>query len=783
MLPLPAAGAGATGDTTMSSTQHQLIEQCATRLRGIVEALDNIHDNTPHRWSTDLDDVHSSAESLLAMIKDQAPPSEDQLIAAGLSYPLAKEDAVQLWYAGFRSEVVTVLEAWEAIGHDIGMNPSKGELLDSLRNMAAICNAHGNDMPAQSAIDQRQAIADAITGALAFGAQASRPPPADHWLRPFYDIGRAEGQRTQELAMLVRMLASSLKRHAPESNLVARATNYLAAKGLAGTPLRDAPASVEQVGGDERAAFELFVRKHCGMPAHIAVNWDAKFTNDAWAGWQARAALAQPSQSQYEASFEEWLANELEGEDGQPVPAAVCDIALARRAFNHWPKLEHPAKVGGVRFSAGVSSRLVVEAAQRLYEFESTPEKEAERIERLQAFREQLDPLNLAPHAEAFNEAPADALRPEQAEAEQPEVVARVVHSNPVVLGQCGPLNANDELMTVAQHAASVARWAEMFNRVEQQRDAALARVAELKTMSHNYCALLMDANAKLAELEKQEPINLQHMAVAADGELRWMTGRKIDNCELYAMPDFGQAPKLYAAPVAQAQHSVPEISGIGRDAEHPRAVVLYLRNEPSEEDMRAIQNFLRAISADVLTQAQHSVPDGWLIELGFDVLDRQFRFADAKSHLPTIKIVLPACEVDDSAAWELRNSVAARIEKLIAAAPGNSVPQAWLDVQAERRRQITAEGWTPEHDDEHADGQMARAAACYALAGSSAPNDGTAALLVSLAWPWDEQWWKPSTARRDLVKACALALAEIERLDRACISQSPQPGATTASS
>ncbi|HBO7197613.1 hypothetical protein [Pseudomonas aeruginosa] len=771
----------------MSSTQHQLIEQCATRLRGIVEALDNIHDSTqhrsPHRWSTDLDEVHSSAESLLAMIKDQAPPSEDQLIAAGLSYPLAKEDAVQLWYAGFRSEVVTVLEAWEAIGHDIGMNPSKGELLDSLRNMAAICNAHGNDMPAQSAIDQRQVIADAITGALAFGAQASQPPAEDHWLRPFYDIGRAEGQRTQELAMLVRMLAASLKRHAPESNLVARATNYLAAKGLAGTPLRDPPAPVEQAGGDERAAFEAWAT-HLPMDRQpLRPDLYMPQTQWAWEAWQFRAALAQPSQSQYEASFEEWLANELEGEDGQPVPAAVCDITLARRAFNHWPKLEQPAKVGGVRFSAGVSSRLVVEAAQRLYEFESTPEKEAERIERLQAFREQLDPLNLAPHAEAFNEAPADALRPEQAEAEQPEVVARVVHSNPVVLGQCGPLNANDELMTVAQHAASVARWAEMFNRVEQQRDAALARVAELKTMSHNYCALLMDANAKLAELEKQEPINLQHMAVAADGELRWMTGRKIDNCELYAMPDFGQAPKLYAAPVAQAQHSVPEISGIGRDAEHPRAVVLYLRNEPSEEDMRAIQNFLRAISADVLTQAQHSVPDGWLIELGFDVLDRQFRFADAKSHLPTIKIVLPACEVDDSAAWELRNSVAARIEKLIAAAPGNSVPQAWLDVQAERRRQITAEGWTPEHDDEHADGQMARAAACYALAGSSAPNDGTAALLVSLAWPWDEQWWKPSTARRDLVKACALALAEIERLDRACISQSPQPGATTASS
>ncbi len=69
---------------------------------------------------------------------------------------------------------------------------------------------------------------------------------------------------------------------------------------------------------------------------------------------------------------------------------------------------------------------------------------------------------------------------PAQAEVERPEVVARVMHSNPVALDQCAPLNANDELMTVAQHAASVARWAEMFNRVEQERDAALARVAEL---------------------------------------------------------------------------------------------------------------------------------------------------------------------------------------------------------------------------------------------------------------------------------------------------------------
>ena len=40
---------------------------------------------------------------------------------------------------------------------------------------------------------------------------------------------------------------------------------------------------------------------------------------------------------------------------------------------------------------------------------------------------------------------------------------------------------------------------------------------------------------------------------------------------------------------------------------------------------------------------------------------------------------------------------------------------QAVLDVAAERRRQIEAEGWTPEHDDEHSAGQLAGAAGCYA--------------------------------------------------------------------
>ncbi|HDY6109641.1 TPA: hypothetical protein RRB99_006507, partial [Pseudomonas aeruginosa] len=48
----------------------------------------------------------------------------------------------------------------------------------------------------------------------------------------------------------------------------------------------------------------------------------------------------------------------------------------------------------------------------------------------------------------------------------------------------------------------------------------------------------------------------------------------------------------------AQAQHSVPEVSGIGRDFAYPRSVVLYLRTEPTDDDLRAIHDGLRSLAA-----------------------------------------------------------------------------------------------------------------------------------------------------------------------------------------
>lgn len=86
---------------------------------------------------------------------------------------------------------------------------------------------------------------------------------------------------------------------------------------------------------------------------------------------------------------------------------------------------------------------------------------------------------------------------------------------------------------------------------------------------------------------------------------------------------------------------------------------------------------------------------------------------------------------------------------------------QALEDIAAERQRQMEVEGWTPAHDDEHSAGEMAHAGAAYAI--GPAFDE-----IISKVWPWDWTWWKPADKRRNLVKAGALIVAEIERIDRA---------------
>lgn len=94
--------------------------------------------------------------------------------------------------------------------------------------------------------------------------------------------------------------------------------------------------------------------------------------------------------------------------------------------------------------------------------------------------------------------------------------------------------------------------------------------------------------------------------------------------------------------------------------------------------------------------------------------------------------------------------------------------------VAAERRKQLN-KGYTPLHDDEHSNAQLARAGASYTItaiwqmfgvegdelviAGQPAPE---------LEWPWDHYDYHPDEAPiNNLVKAAALIEAEIDRLLR----------------
>ena len=126
---------------------------------------------------------------------------------------------------------------------------------------------------------------------------------------------------------------------------------------------------------------------------------------------------------------------------------------------------------------------------------------------------------------------------------------------------------------------------------------------------------------------------------------------------------------------------------------------------------------------------------------------------------------------------------IAAEYDRMLIRAKAHCTPAGDLVgveiITIERRRQIEKERWTPEHDAEHVNGELAQAAACYAW---PPPRP----LPVKKAWPWDRKWWKPTipdewnntdgtvkaascqAARiRDLAKAGALIAAEIDRLLR----------------
>lgn len=96
---------------------------------------------------------------------------------------------------------------------------------------------------------------------------------------------------------------------------------------------------------------------------------------------------------------------------------------------------------------------------------------------------------------------------------------------------------------------------------------------------------------------------------------------------------------------------------------------------------------------------------------------------------------------------------------------PKKYLMDALRDIHIERKRQKEVEGYTAQHDDGHTTGDLARLAALYAASGAA---DSGAVEKLATVWSEIFEWFKPKNRRRDLVRAGALIVAKIERLDRA---------------
>jgi hypothetical protein len=92
-------------------------------------------------------------------------------------------------------------------------------------------------------------------------------------------------------------------------------------------------------------------------------------------------------------------------------------------------------------------------------------------------------------------------------------------------------------------------------------------------------------------------------------------------------------------------------------------------------------------------------------------------------------------------------------------------------EIAAERAKQ-EEKGYDAAHDDRQRDGELIRAAITYARYAQSDMKHRVAVAWhghgsAPSEWPWLDEFYKPEDRRQDLIKAAALLVAEIERLDR----------------
>ncbi|HDY5303198.1 TPA: hypothetical protein RQ696_002139 [Pseudomonas aeruginosa] len=240
--------------------------------------------------------------------------------------------------------------------------------------------------------------------------------------------------------------------------------------------------AVEQAGGDERAAFKTAYLAEFDCDADGDDNM--AHSNTAWRAWKmARAALAQPSPAQTQPS---------------PAPTLRAAIDVANDRF------EVPVAKWGTDL-VGEEER--PEVAEVAFVLRNIGAMDAEDIDG--------DNVDLR-----FEDAEGRDTGCDVSIVEYAEKAADLFEQHDRIVGE---LRA-DRDSWAEQAEQRLADWDEM----RKERDAALARVAEL---------------------ERQEPVALANRGLHAFW-VKWTEA---------AAGLYGPGIKLYAAPVVQAQHSVPE--------------------------------------------------------------------------------------------------------------------------------------------------------------------------------------------------------------------------------
>lgn len=90
-------------------------------------------------------------------------------------------------------------------------------------------------------------------------------------------------------------------------------------------------------------------------------------------------------------------------------------------------------------------------------------------------------------------------------------------------------------------------------------------------------------------------------------------------------------------------------------------------------------------------------------------------------------------------------------------------------DVLAERVRQIDVEHYTLAHDLLHHPGELGLASASYLnTAIDQLHGKEHDPAEEADTWPWQREAWRPGTARENIVKALAIGLALLDRIDAA---------------